>query len=623
MVAADMDPLVKKPNVRSVLGVPLTSLIIVVVELCERFGFYSLTSSKKGFLMQRLGFDSSRALILFNLWGTVVWFCAWFGGFCADNWIGRYKTVGIFATIYAAGMFLITLAALPSFNSSLFFFVGMFGLLPLGSGGIKPAVSVFGADQIQGPDSEATKARFYSMFYGTIMMGSMCSTLFMSSMATAPQDYGIPDQWGYFVAYVISTSCMLLGVTLFFGFSRYYLPAGKAAPRSAVGSLLVRAVATSTTKSFRGAVAGVGWFLTLPYFFTVIYGGIAGSPTIARCGLVLYLLQFASLIWAHSNNNWILPDQGENESWGELTIKQVRQSFQCFPLVLVVSATFTVIFRLASNEYVPTNACQMNLNIGDGKQVNSNTLWVFNPLAVMSSIFLLETFVYPAAQRRGRPISAQQKFLMGLSLAGLSALSALFIERARRGAPVLAPSGWTADAATSIQFPDMAYTDDLAGYMGQCLVNGKDYCSNCAKKSIVDADGFMAGIYMSDFSPFWMVIPFVLMGMAEACVLPVVQYIAYEFTPKPSRAIIQGVSLVFINAYPLALVTAFSTILVKFVSNDLNITKENFMGIHMGVDAYYWASLCFLIPAVPLLMLVNRIGTVSKIEDNEVNTVDS
>lgn len=86
------------------------------------------------------------------------------GAYLADSHWGRYKTILVFSSIYLCGMVCLTLTSwLPGLtpgpyddptwaqNALLF---GSLGVIALGTGGIKPNVSAFGADQFDEKDPQ-------------------------------------------------------------------------------------------------------------------------------------------------------------------------------------------------------------------------------------------------------------------------------------------------------------------------------------------------------------------------------------------------------------------------------------------------------------------------------------
>ena len=73
------------------------------------------------------------------------------GGVCGDRGLGRYLTIVLFTSVYVAGVAVTAVATAPSISSAGLFLAGSFGGVALGSGGIKPNVCNFGADQAAAP----------------------------------------------------------------------------------------------------------------------------------------------------------------------------------------------------------------------------------------------------------------------------------------------------------------------------------------------------------------------------------------------------------------------------------------------------------------------------------------
>lgn len=93
------------------------------------------------------------------------------GAYLADSHWGRYKTILVFSSIYLLGMICLTLTSwLPGLtpgptedatwvqNGMLF---AALGVIALGTGGIKPNVSAFGADQFDEKDPQVRTLQLY------------------------------------------------------------------------------------------------------------------------------------------------------------------------------------------------------------------------------------------------------------------------------------------------------------------------------------------------------------------------------------------------------------------------------------------------------------------------------
>ncbi|RVW50346.1 Protein NRT1/ PTR family 8.1 [Vitis vinifera] len=112
------------------------------------------------------------------------------GAFLADACLGRFGTIVIFSSIYAVGMVLLTLSASidslhpppctkqpckPASYGQTVFFSCALALIALGTGGIKPCVSSFGADQFDEADENEVhkKYAFFNWFFFAINIGAL------------------------------------------------------------------------------------------------------------------------------------------------------------------------------------------------------------------------------------------------------------------------------------------------------------------------------------------------------------------------------------------------------------------------------------------------------------------
>ena len=101
--------------------------------------------------MSALSFSSSSAISAFLYTSALAYFTPLIGGLLSDGILGKYRTIVIFSTVYIAGLGALSMAA---FGGSKFWtFAGLF-CIGVGTGGIKPCVSSFGADQLKYRDAE-------------------------------------------------------------------------------------------------------------------------------------------------------------------------------------------------------------------------------------------------------------------------------------------------------------------------------------------------------------------------------------------------------------------------------------------------------------------------------------
>ena len=184
---------------------------ILANELCERFSYYGLRAILPLYFVS-LGWSESASISVFMFSSAGAYFCSVFGGFIADSILGKYTTIMRFSLVYCFGMMLVAISAL--FTSSIGCIIGLF-FVSIGTGGIKPNVASFGADQF--PPSANTSAedltRFFMIFYFSINVGSVASFI----ITPLARKY-----CGYFVAFLIPSLLLTFAVYLFWKARHFY-----------------------------------------------------------------------------------------------------------------------------------------------------------------------------------------------------------------------------------------------------------------------------------------------------------------------------------------------------------------------------------------------------------------
>ncbi|NVM75251.1 POT family proton-dependent oligopeptide transporter [Duganella sp. SG902] len=160
---------------------------IIANEGCERFSFYGMRNILTPFLLSTLllfipvGDRTAEAKHVFHTFVIGVYFFPLLGGWIADRFWGKYKTVFWFSLIYVAGH-----ACLAIFEHNLEgFYLGL-ALIAFGSGGIKPLVVAFVGDQFDQTNKNRAKVVF-DAFYWIINFGSFFASLLMPVFL---RDYG-------------------------------------------------------------------------------------------------------------------------------------------------------------------------------------------------------------------------------------------------------------------------------------------------------------------------------------------------------------------------------------------------------------------------------------------------
>ena len=188
---------------------------IIGNEACERFSFYGMRNILTVFLIDwllrnqipSLAQREAGAKAVFHLFVFAVYFTPLLGGFLADRFLGKYRTVLYLSLFYCAGH-----ACLALFHDDPRGFYTGLALIALGSGGIKPCVAALVGDQFT-TDNKHLVNKVYAVFYWSINLGSFFASLLI------PKTLRL---WGPSVAFGIPGILMGIATVVFWlGRNRY------------------------------------------------------------------------------------------------------------------------------------------------------------------------------------------------------------------------------------------------------------------------------------------------------------------------------------------------------------------------------------------------------------------
>ncbi|OWM81707.1 protein NRT1/ PTR FAMILY 8.1-like [Punica granatum] len=218
----------KKPADRRKTGKWKACRFILGNECCERLAYYGMSTNLVNFLQKRLNQGNVTASNNVTNWSGTCYITPLIGAFLADAYMGRYWTIASFSIIYVMGMTLLTLSAAvpglkprcvddkcyPTTGNAAVCFVALY-MIALGTGGIKPCVSSFGADQFDETDEAERKKKssFFNWFYLSINIGAL-----IASSVLVWIQMNVGWDWGFGIPAV----AMALAIGFFFSGSKLY-----------------------------------------------------------------------------------------------------------------------------------------------------------------------------------------------------------------------------------------------------------------------------------------------------------------------------------------------------------------------------------------------------------------
>ncbi|CAO3621308.1 unnamed protein product [Mucor fragilis] len=221
---------------------PFSAFLILIIEFCERFTYYGLSGPFQNYIQNpappsypaeqagAMGKGQQTATALTTFFQFWCYITPIIGAIVADQYLGKYRAILLFACIYFIGLVILTATASPMGieNGAAFpgFIVAII-IIGLGTGGIKSNVAPLIAEQYQSKapyikvlkngervivTPQATYQRIFTMFYWLINIGSL------SSIATTELEKNV----GFWPAYLLPTLMFIPGIAvIYFGRKRY------------------------------------------------------------------------------------------------------------------------------------------------------------------------------------------------------------------------------------------------------------------------------------------------------------------------------------------------------------------------------------------------------------------
>ncbi|KAG0267505.1 hypothetical protein BG011_004539 [Mortierella polycephala] len=215
-------------NVQAPGPIPFAAWLIIVTELCERFSFYGASMLFQRYMLTHLEISKGSATAISRGFSFFSYITTIFGAIVADKWLGKFKTILIFAILYTMGLVLLTVSSIDDLKDTLGmpgFIVALYCMISWGTGGIKSNVSTFAAEQIPAEDyPHPTKAgvtinhgvtveRVFRYFYMAINIGGMLGQAITPAVSEKAWD----------LAFMIPAIVFVVGIIIFaLGRSKYY-----------------------------------------------------------------------------------------------------------------------------------------------------------------------------------------------------------------------------------------------------------------------------------------------------------------------------------------------------------------------------------------------------------------
>ncbi|CAK9178470.1 unnamed protein product [Ilex paraguariensis] len=405
------------------------SPFIIVNEVAERLAFFAVAVNMVPYLYVEMHQSLPNAATHVTDWIGTAYVLTLLGAFLADSYLGRFLTIIIFSCIYYVGMVLLTLSAsidslrpplcikqpcIPASSNQTAFLYGALALIALGTGGIKPCVSSFGADQFDEADTREVQKKysFFNWFFFAINIGALLGITFMMYLQ---QEKGWT--WGF----AVPTGAMFCSIVILgagFRKYRYQKPMGSAFTR------FIQVIVASVRNHMRGVEVGVAGDL---HEVKTEKSDIFGARKLAHTAQYRFLDKAAVVTD---------PEGNTKSRWRLCTVTQVEE-FKSFIRVLPIWAStiaLSLSFAQLSTFFI-TQASTMDRKLGKHFEIPAGSVTVFAAINALILVPIYEKLIVPFLQRKTghrRGITSLQRMGVGLFISIFALASAALVENMRR-----------------------------------------------------------------------------------------------------------------------------------------------------------------------------------------------
>ncbi|KAJ9166033.1 hypothetical protein P3X46_020834 [Hevea brasiliensis] len=436
------------------------SPFIIVNEVAERLAFFAVAVNMVAYLVLEMRQSLPAAATHVTDWIGASYVLTILGAFLADSYLGRFKTIIIFSCVYAVGMVLLTLSAsidslrppactappctkaTDGQNTFLFFALA---LIALGTGGIKPCVSSFGADQFDEADEKevTNKFSFFNWFFFAINMGAL---LGITVMVYIKEKKG----WGW--GFGVPTGTTIVSIIILAAGIRYYRfqkPMGSPFTR------FLQVIVASARNHLRGVKLGNEVQL---YEVNTEESDIKGARKLPHTAQFMFLDNAAVVTdpEASTENRWKLCTVTQVEEF-----KSLIRILPIWASTIALSISFT---QLAT--FFTSQATIMDRKLTSNFTIPAGSVTVFSAINALILVPIYEKMIVPIIRKytgHRRGITSLQRMGVGLFVSIFAVTSAALVEKKRRD------SSSPSDMSVFWLFPQyfLIGTAEVFTYVGQ------------------------------------------------------------------------------------------------------------------------------------------------------------
>jgi len=427
----------RRPVLRTKTGGWKASFFILVVEFSERLAYFSIQTNLITYLTTVLHEGLATSAKNVSYWMGVTCVTPLIGGFIADVYCGRYWMVLISLTIYFLGLLLLTLSvslsalkppdqcdgicskATPTQTSV--FFLSLY-LISLGTGGNKPSLQAFGADQFEEEDKTEMlkKSSFFNVWYFGLLSGLL---LAVTVIAYVEDNVS----WGFGFG-IVTVAMAMASVVFLYGtpFYRHKPPGGS--PITIIAQVVVAAIRKRN--------------MSMPSDMSLLYDDPdaefikSGRRHLSHTDDFQFLDKAAIMVQKTSEWNTDLQVSPKPNPWKVCTLTQVEETKLILRMVPIWLSclTFGMAAVSQNTSFFIKQGNTMNRSMGSHFHIPPVSLGVFSTISGLAFITLYDRWMVPLARRmtgNERGLTVLQRIGIGLFFSILCMMTAALTEKKR------------------------------------------------------------------------------------------------------------------------------------------------------------------------------------------------
>ncbi|XP_028776224.1 protein NRT1/ PTR FAMILY 5.6-like [Neltuma alba] len=411
---------------RASTGVWKAIPFVLTIEFSERVSFFGIATNLITYLTKVIHQDLNTAAKNVNYWAGTTTLMPLLGGFVGDAYTGRFHMVLFSSLVYLMGLSLLTMSLfIPSLTPcknnakvcvkprkahEVVFFLALY-CISLGTGGYKPCLESFGADQFDDDHSEERKKK---MSYFNWWNFSLCFALLLGvTVVVYVQDY---VSWG--LASLGLTILMAVTIIAFYVGKPFYRF------RSSEGNTLtpiLQVVVAAIRKRNLPCPSNPSLFYEVPKS----QGRLLRHTNRLRC------LDKAAIIEDRNE------DQGDINPWRLTTLTRVEETKLIVSMIPIWLTSLTNGLCIAqSTTLFVKQADSMKLNITHSFKIPPASLAAAGAVGTLISVPIYDRIIVPFLRRvrkNERGISILQRIGIGLAFSVVVMVVAALVEKERLG----------------------------------------------------------------------------------------------------------------------------------------------------------------------------------------------